>query len=68
MVLGLLLLGILIGATAAGLWFAAGGSLVLAVVIYALVGTMVVLGTALLSFALSERKTAATAKQLPAAE
>jgi hypothetical protein len=68
MVLGLLLLGMLIGASAAAAWVFAGGSLLLALVLYGLVGTMVVLGTAVLSFLLSERKTAAAAERLHAAE
>jgi hypothetical protein len=68
MVLGLLFFGIFIGAAASGAWLLAGGSLLFAVVIYSLVGTMVVLGFALLSFALSERKATAAETPLPAAE
>jgi hypothetical protein len=68
MVLGLLILGIMIGMAAAGAWLVAGGSVVLAVVIYGLVGTMVVLGFALLSFLVAERRSAATEKSLQAAE
>jgi hypothetical protein len=45
-----------------------GGSVILGVLIYALAGTMVVLGFALLSFFLAERKAAAAARPLPAAE
>jgi hypothetical protein len=68
MVLGLLLLGTAIGAAAAGVWLLAGGSFLLAIVIYGLVGTLVVLGLALLSFFLGEQKSAAAARPLPAAE
>jgi hypothetical protein len=68
MVLGLLILGIMIGMAAAGAWLVAGGSVLLAVVIYGLVGTMVVLGFALLTFLAAERRSAATAKSLQAAE
>jgi hypothetical protein len=68
MVLGLLLLGMMFGAAAASAWVIAGGSLMLAVLIYGLVGTMFVLGTAILSFLLAERRAAAATKPLPAAE
>ena len=68
MVLGLLLLGMMFGTAAAGAWLMAGGSLLLAIVIYGLVGTISVLGTAVLSCLLAERRAAAVAKPLPAAE
>jgi hypothetical protein len=68
MVLGLLFLGIVIGAAASGAWLMAGGSVLLAILIYAFVGTAVVLGLALLSFWRKERRTAAAATPLPAAE
>jgi 4-hydroxybenzoate polyprenyltransferase len=68
MVLGLLFLGMLIGAAASGAWLLAGGSLLFAVVIYGLVGTMVVLGFALLSSFVAERRAAAAARPLPVAE
>jgi hypothetical protein len=68
MVLGLLLLGTAIGAAAAGVWLLAGGSFLLGIAIYGLVGTLVVLGVALLSFFLGERKAVAAARPLQAAE
>jgi hypothetical protein len=68
MVLGLLLFGMMFGAAAAGAWVIAGGSLLIAVVIYGLAGTMFMFGAALLSFLLAERRVAAAAKPLPAAE
>ena len=56
MFLGLLVVGMTIGAAAAGAWVYSGGSLLLAVVIYSLVATSVVLGLAILSFLVSDRK------------
>jgi hypothetical protein len=59
MFLGLLMAGMGLGAVAAGAWVFAGGSLLIGLVLYSLVGTAFVLGTALVSFHLSERRAAA---------
>lgn len=68
MVLGVLLLGMVMGLVASGAWVLAGGSILFAVAIYGVVGTVVVLGAALLTFVLADRKAAAAAQPLPAAE
>jgi hypothetical protein len=54
MVLGVLLLGMTAGAIVAGGWLAGGGSILAAIVLYAFVGSLAILGTSLLSFAVSE--------------
>lgn len=55
-VLGLLVVGMAVGAAAAGVMILSGGSYLSALAIYSLVSTTVVLGVALVWFALSERK------------
>ena len=47
MLLGLLATGMCLGAVAAGLWIAAGGSILVALALYALVGTCFVLFAAI---------------------
>jgi hypothetical protein len=68
MVLGLLLLGMIFGAATAGLWLAAGGSLLIAIVLYGLGGASLVLGIAIVSLFLADRRSTHCAATLPAAE
>jgi len=71
MVLGFLVAGMGLGAVAAAAWLLAGGSILFALVLYSLVATACILGAALLTFRLSERKTSetcATAETLRPAE
>ena len=56
MFLGLLLVAMGIGAVAAGAWIAAGGSVLLALALYSLVATSVVLATAISAFLFSEHR------------
>lgn len=58
MFLGVLLAGMGFGAVAAGWWLMSGGSVLVALALYALVGTVFVLGAAVLSFCLPEKKPA----------
>lgn len=56
MFLGLLIGGMGLGAVAAGVWIASGGSLLIGLALYSLVATAFVLATAMISFLLSERR------------
>lgn len=58
MVLGCLLLGMTAGAIVAGGWLAGGGSILAAILLYALVGSLATVGTALVSFAVCELRRA----------
>lgn len=53
---GLLVVGMGLGAVAALVWIAGGGSLLAALALYSLVGSLGVLAAALLAFHLSERR------------
>jgi hypothetical protein len=69
--LGLLLAGMALGAATAAIWLLAGGSMLLAVALYGLVATTFIIGAALVTFWLSERKSeasSATAEALRPAE
>ncbi len=55
MFLGLLFVGMTIGAGVAGAWLVSGGSILVALLLYSTVATAVVLGISLLSYALSHR-------------
>lgn len=55
MFLGLLFIGMTVGAGVAGAWLVSGGSILVALLLYSVVATAVVLGISLLSFALSDR-------------
>ena len=71
MMVGVLLLGMTAGAIVAGGWLAGGGSILAAIALYACVGTLAILGTSILSFAVSELRrgrVTATAAGLHAAE
>lgn len=54
MFLGLLAAGMGVGALAAGVWIASGGSVLIGFVIYSLVATMFILGKAVVSHIVSE--------------
>ena len=56
MFLGLVLVGMAFGAAAAGACILMGGSILLAVAVYSLFGTLCVLGTAVLEVVISERR------------
>ena len=54
MMIGLVLAGVALGAASGGVWILAGGSILVAFALYSLVGTLVVLGTAVCWFIISE--------------
>lgn len=69
--LGLLVVGMVLGAAAGFAWVHGGGSYLAALALYSLVATSFILGAALLAHALSERRArrlAAEAETLQAAE
>lgn len=53
---GLILVGMLLGATLAGGWIVAGGSILLGLVLHTLGGSLFVLCTGLVAFLLAERR------------
>lgn len=53
---GLVVLGMILGAALAGAFVSMGGSLLLGVAVFSLVGTTVTLGTAMLFFAMSRKR------------
>ena len=56
MFIGFVLMGMAFGAAAAGAWILTGGSILIAIALYSVVGTLFGLGTAVLLVLISERR------------